>query len=366
MPFKHKLSVRLAIARTLLIAFVGASLSCGDNNVASPNIVLAPTDELVDLVISPSSATVAVNDSLDFQAYGVTAVGDSVEVTVMWTTVEDSTSSTEDSTEDKTFKGKGKAIGRFKANKPGEYDLIAEVDSSSLADTADVTVVEADVAEVIIDPASAVLDVGQSVRLTVLLKDSSGNTLSDRKVVWNSSHKTVASVDSTGLVTGSASGQASIVAESEGVADTATISVEGVVEDISAPSITTTVLAVGTVGEHYSESLAATGGDGTYRWSLVSGSLPAGLSLATDGTISGTPTEDATSSFRVEVASAEMADSVSFSIVIAPPAPSMTTTTLPDGTVGQHYSGSLAAAGGDGTYSWSLVSGSLPAGISLA
>lgn len=70
----------------------------------------------------------------------------------------------------------------------------------------------------------------------------------------------------------------------------------------SPPSITTTSLASGTVGTAYSQTLAATGGTTPYKWSLTSGTLPAGLSLnATSGTISGTPTTAATSNFTVQV-----------------------------------------------------------------
>jgi uncharacterized repeat protein (TIGR03803 family) len=49
----------------------------------------------------------------------------------------------------------------------------------------------------------------------------------------------------------------------------------------------------------------------------------------------------------------------------APAALSITTTTLPNGTEGQSYSTILAATGGVAPYTWSITSGSLPAGLSL-
>ncbi|MHC4714723.1 MAG: Ig domain-containing protein, partial [Planctomycetota bacterium] len=50
----------------------------------------------------------------------------------------------------------------------------------------------------------------------------------------------------------------------------------------------------------YSETLAATGGVTPYSWSIVSGSLPTGLSLNSGtGEISGTPTTGGTSNFTV-------------------------------------------------------------------
>jgi hypothetical protein len=70
---------------------------------------------------------------------------------------------------------------------------------------------------------------------------------------------------------------------------------------IAAPvTVTTASLANGAVGTAYSATLAASGGTGTYTWSVTGGSLPAGLSLASStGRISGTPTTAATSNFTV-------------------------------------------------------------------
>jgi len=55
-------------------------------------------------------------------------------------------------------------------------------------------------------------------------------------------------------------------------------------------SITTSSLTQGTTNSVYTAVLAATGGSGTYTWSLASGSsLPAGLSLSSGGVISAHP-----------------------------------------------------------------------------
>ena len=65
--------------------------------------------------------------------------------------------------------------------------------------------------------------------------------------------------------------------------------------------VTTTSLPDGTVGSPYVAGLTANGGTPPYTWSIASGSLPAGLTLAPNGTISGTPTGPrATSTFTVQ------------------------------------------------------------------
>lgn len=82
-----------------------------------------------------------------------------------------------------------------------------------------------------------------------------------------------------------------------------------------APSITTTSLSDGKVGEAYSQTLAATGTT-PITWALGSGSsLPAGLTLS-DGTISGTPTTAGTFTFTVKATNSAGDDTKGLTIVI--------------------------------------------------
>src|SRR5471030_1893101 len=133
--------------------------------------------------------------------------------------------------------------------------------------------------------------------------------------------------------------------------------------------ITTTSLAAGTVGAAYLQALGASGGSPPYSWSVASGLLPAGLSLAPGGTISGTPGTAGSSSFTVRVTdSAVNSVTAVLSLTINPGAPplAITTASLAAGTVGVAYSQALGASGGSPPYSWSLSSGTLPAGLSLS
>ena len=70
-----------------------------------------------------------------------------------------------------------------------------------------------------------------------------------------------------------------------------------------APLITTTnPLPLRATGQAFTQALSARGGTTPYTWTLASGSLPSGLSLNTNGVISGTPSVMTNMSFIVQVA----------------------------------------------------------------
>src|SRR5207237_1190433 len=101
---------------------------------------------------------------------------------------------------------------------------------------------------------------------------------------------------------------------------------------INAPplAVTTSSLPAGTVGVAYSQALAASGGTSPYTWTMASGTLPAGLSLAAGGTISGTPGTAGSSNFTVRVTdSAPASVTKALSLTINPPALNITTSSLP-------------------------------------
>jgi large repetitive protein len=138
-------------------------------------------------------------------------------------------------------------------------------------------------------------------------------------------------------------------------------------------SITTgSPLPSGIVGTSYSLTFAATGGTTPYRWSVASGSLPAGLTLSNAGVLSGTPTSVGTFNFTVRATDSGLlaqTDNNTYNLTINPAIPPISITTaspLPTGNVGAAYSQTLAATGGTPAYTWSLASGNLPPGLSIS
>lgn len=115
--------------------------------------------------------------------------------------------------------------------------------------------------------------------------------------------------------------------------------------------------------------LQAASGHEQDTWSIVNGSLPAGLTLSSDGIISGTPTgENGTSTFTVQVkdASGQTATKTLSISVFGVHNLQVATSSLSSGVVGQSYQSKLSAVGGQGSYVWKVAQGKLPTGVTLS
>lgn len=134
-------------------------------------------------------------------------------------------------------------------------------------------------------------------------------------------------------------------------------------------AILSATLPDGIIGDTYSGPVNVFGGFGALTVSISSGSLPSGLSiLPTTGVISGTPTTPGNYVFAVQVTDSSTPPAVAtqaYTLHVAAPlvitAPGGT-----DGVVKVPYSLGLAATGGTGNDTWTVASGSLPAGLSLS
>ena len=216
--------------------------------------------------------------------------------------------------------------------------------------------------------ATQALDQGQSVTITATVANDS----TSKGVTWSlaSGPGAIASQTTTAVTynANGASGSAVITATS--VTDitktfTVTITVTAV------PAITTTTLPAGVEGTAYSQAIAKTGGAGTVTFSISAGTLPAGLTLSGAGTISGKPTgPNGTANFTVKVTDSStmtpMTAIQALSILVnLPPAPAITTTTLPPGVAGTAYS-QMVAATGFGTLTFTTSAGAVPPGLTLS
>lgn len=128
-------------------------------------------------------------------------------------------------------------------------------------------------------------------------------------------------------------------------------------------SIATETLAEAAFGFAYRDELVAIGGRPPYFWeTLGEGVLPDGLSLRSDGVLTGRPQQDGSFAFSIVVTDSEGRRALKeFVLQVAPP-PSLTCVTrdLPNLRIGEYVEIPLHAAGGrkrpDGTYRWTSSS----------
>ena len=132
---------------------------------------------------------------------------------------------------------------------------------------------------------------------------------------------------------------------------------------------TSSPLPPGLGGNPYNVKIQASGGTTPYSFTLASGAPPAGLTLQSDGTLSGVPSTAGSFLFSVMATDSTTPTPQTqikpLAITITPPL-SISTSSLPRGLVGTSYAQSLLATGGTPSYSWSITSGALPQGLTLS
>jgi large repetitive protein len=147
---------------------------------------------------------------------------------------------------------------------------------------------------------------------------------------------------------------------------------ETVTIDVECPNLTVgpTTLPTVSQGSTINQQLTVSGGgSGSFNFEVVAGGtgLPAGVSLSSSGLLSGTVNGAGSFTFTVKVTDTVTGCSVQQTIMLQVGCATITIspTTLPDVIFGTNLNLSLSASGGTGTYTFSLVSGELPAGVTL-
>jgi hypothetical protein len=120
------------------------------------------------------------------------------------------------------------------------------------------------------------------------------------------------------------------------------------------------------VGARFGKTATATGGTGTYMWSLASGALPTGLTLNPgSGAVSGIPQTAGNFVFALSATDTEGRVATANAALTVAPRLSIRTLRLKTARVGRAYRARLVTVGGVKPLRWT-VSGRLPPGLRFA
>jgi Putative Ig domain/Fibronectin type III domain len=135
-------------------------------------------------------------------------------------------------------------------------------------------------------------------------------------------------------------------------------------------TITTIDILRGTRNQLYSMQLTAANGRPPYTWTLISGSLPSGLSMNASGVISGRPTVFGQFPFGVRATDSTGATAVgSYTLTVVSDIEQLrviTSGALDQGSTGVDYSFQLLFVGGVPPRTWTTGTGTMPPGLSLS
>jgi large repetitive protein len=109
--------------------------------------------------------------------------------------------------------------------------------------------------------------------------------------------------------------------------------------------------ATATVGVAYQATLTGSGGNGSYLWSLYSGTL-GNLTLTPGGVISGIPNAPGTLNFSLQIGDTAQ-DPIQVQVAAPPPLTLSCNAPAASLVPGSQYSASCTAAGGSASYTWS-------------
>ena len=136
----------------------------------------------------------------------------------------------------------------------------------------------------------------------------------------------------------------------------------------------------GTINQPYSKTLTVwaitavnpvQGGPTSATWSIASGSLPPGISFSSAGVLSGTPTATGSYTFVVRATGGGgTTDTETETLNVRDPltaaSPFLGGAAPPKAEVGILFEAHQSASGGSGSFTWTVASGALPAGVTLA
>src|SRR5689334_11634220 len=223
MPFTFKLSKRLARIKRSLVIGAAALAACEKPiQITSPT---SPNSPVVQVVIAPDTVTLSPYQTQQFVAYGRTQAGDSIAVTVNWNAT-GGTIATNGSYSADTVAGNYLVTATLQPTSTGPAPTIATSGTTQVSGSSRVKN-RGLLAQVVETPSTALVAVGRTAQFIAYGTTKNGDSVAV-SVTWSSTNPAVATVSSSGLMTGMAAGSTTIIATSQNKSGTATATVTNV------------------------------------------------------------------------------------------------------------------------------------------
>src|SRR3989449_265549 len=257
-----------------------ATITATSEGQSGTAAVTVSTVPVASVVVSPASANMSVGGTTQLSATPKDAAGNVLAGRlVTWTSSSSAIATVS-------------AGGLVSGAAVGSATITATSEGQSASAT--ITVATVPVAAVAMSPATAAVLVGATVQFTATLLDAAGNVLSGRSVTWASTGPAVATVSSTGLVTGVAPGAVTITATSEGQTGSAAV----IVNPVPVASVSVNTASAGIGGgppvQFTATPLDANGTPLSGRSITWASSAPAVAAVSTGGLVTGVAAGTAT------------------------------------------------------------------------
>jgi hypothetical protein len=215
-----------------------------------------------------------------------------------------------------------------------------------------------------------------SKALTVFLVTSTnpfqGSPTTATWSIQSGSLPTGVSLSSTGVLSGTptAEGSYAFVLKVEGAGGATATKAQTL--SVRQPLAVTSPFTTGTpapkleVDVPFTAAQTVTGGSGSFTWTLASGTLPTGIELKPDGSVTGTPTVPGKYTFAIKVADTEGRSGTLGATLVVAARLAIDAVTLKPARIGHAYRQKIDRTGGVAPLEWKLVRGKLPKGVTLA
>jgi uncharacterized protein YjdB len=251
----------------------GAIITATAEGKSAPASVTVAAIPVASVDVQPTTQTLVEGQTAQLQAQPLDAGGNPlVGRVILWSTTDAAVATVT-------------SAGLVTAHAPGNAVIRATCEGKS--GTTDVTVNTPSPNAVVVTPAQVLIQEGNTFQITAQVLDGLGRVIPNSPITWSSSDVAIATVSSSGLVTGVLTGKATISAASGGHTGTAQVTVTPVPVDSVVVTPSAPFLVLGRSTTLTAQALSASGQPLTGRTVTWSSSTPGIAAVSPSGMVTG-------------------------------------------------------------------------------